>query len=89
MKRVSAVEFGRQYILVRYTDEADPPWAVGRELAIDWRKASNAERLAHVGYHVFHLFINDPTAVAANDEILQEWIGKLLHEQPGADHECP
>ena len=89
MKRVSAVEFGRQYILVRYTDEADPPWAVGRELAIDWRKASNTERLAHVGYHVFLLFVNDPEAVAANDEILQEWLGKLLQERPEENHERP
>ena len=89
MKRVSAVEFGRQHILVRYTDEGDPSWAAGRELAIDWRKASTAERLAHVGYHVFHLFINDPNAVALNDEILQEWLGKLLQERPEDNHDRP
>ena len=50
MKQVNAVEFGKNYVLVRYTDDTDPPWVAGRELAIDWRKASNAERLAHVGY---------------------------------------
>ena len=89
MKQVNAVEFGKHYMLVRYTDDTDPPWVTGRELAIDWRKVSNVGRLAHVGYHVFHLFVNDPGAVARNDEILQEWLGRLLDKELEDDHERP
>ncbi len=89
MKRVRAVEFQKEYILVRYVDEDDPPWTAGHELAINWRKESRVERLAHVAYHVFLLFVSRPDAVAANDEVLQEWIGKLIHEDPGEGHDVP
>lgn len=89
MTHIKQVEFDRDYLLIRYRDDEDPPWSAGRELAVNWRKDSHVERLAHVAYHVFYLFVTNPDGVAKNDEILQEWIGKLLHEQPGADHEFP
>ena len=89
VQRVKVVEFGKNLIYIRYTDDNDPPWARGRELAIDWEKNAHVERLAHVAYHIFRLFITNPEAVAANDEILQEWIGKLLNEHPEEGHELP
>lgn len=89
MKYVKAVDFQKDYLLVRYTDDEDPAWAVGREVAIDWRKDSKVQRLAHVAYHLFYLFVADPNAVTKNDEVLQEWIGRLLDERPEEGHDLP
>lgn len=89
MRYVKEVDFRKDIIVIRYTDDDDPAWAAGRELVIDWRKNPNVERLIHVAYHVLHLFVDNPAAVTVNDEVLQEWLGRLLQEQPGDGHETP
>jgi hypothetical protein len=89
MTYVKEVDFRKDVVVIRYTDDEAPAWAVGRELVIDWRKNPNVERLIHVAYHILHLLVTDPAAVAANDEVLQEWVGRLLQEQPEEGHDAP
>lgn len=89
MKHINRVDFQKNVVIIRYTDDQDPRWADERVLVVDWTKSLNAERLSHVAYHVFHLFIEHPDRVTVNDEVLQEWLGRLFDEHPAEEHETP
>ena len=89
MKHVREVDFHKDGVVIRYVDDDDPEWVRGHELALNVKKHPHVDRLLHVAYHVFALFVNDPQGVSANDEVLQEWIGRLLVEQPEDGHDSP
>ena len=89
MKHVHGVDAKKDHLIIRYSDDDDPPWVWGRELVVGWKDDPRVRRLAHVGYHVFHLLVNDPKAVTVNEEILQEWLGRLFDEHPREGHEHP
>ena len=89
MKQIHRIDFKEGTIAVRYTDDQDPKWAKERILDVDWRESAHVERLAHVGYHVFLLLVEHPELVETHDEILQEWVGRLLDQRPVEGHEAP
>ena len=92
MKRINRVEYDydRDRVTIQYSDEQDPKWVEGRVLAVTWGNSSHVVgRLMHVTCHIFLLLVQNPDYVETHDEILQEWLGKLFHEQPEDEHETP
>ena len=89
MKHISRVEFPRNLVIIRYNDDEDSKWVDERVLVVDWRKHPNVERLSHVAYHALLLLIEHPERVAAPDEALQEWLGRVFSLQPEQEHEKP
>lgn len=89
MRQISRIDFQNNIIAIRYNDDADPKWVDEQVLVVNWRKHPNVERLAHVGYHAFHLLVEHPERVAVSDEVLQEWLSQLFAEHPEQGHEKP
>lgn len=89
MRQISRIDFQNNLVIIRYNDDADPKWVDEQVLVVNWRKHPNVERLAHVGYHVFHLLIEHPERVASYDEVLQEWLGRLFNRESSEDHTVP
>ena len=80
MKRVHGVQALKDRIVIRYSDDEDPPWVWGREADVAWREDPNVRRITHLACHLFLLLLDDPKAVPANEEILQEWVARLFRE---------
>ena len=91
MKEIKRVEFQKDVIAIRYRDKDDPAWVEEQVLVVDcdWKKNAHVVRLAHVGYHCFHVLIEHPDVVEKNDEILTEWLTKLFDERLADGHERP
>lgn len=89
MTHLKRIDFDGNIIAIRYTDEQDPKWIEERLLAVNWRESSHLRRLVHVACHVFLLLIQNPECLETHDEVLQEWLGKLFHEQLEEEHETP
>ena len=92
MKRINRVEYDYDgdRVTIQYSDAQDPKWVEGRVLAVTWRNSSHVVgRLMHVTCHIFILLVQNPECLEANDEILQQWVGRLFDEQPVEDHETP
>ena len=89
MRRVSRVDFQNNLVIIRYNDDTDPRWVQEQVLVVNWRQSTNIDRLAHVGYHVFHLLVEHPEQTTVSDEVLQEWVGRLFSEEPDKEHEIP
>ena len=87
MKHIYRIEFQKEVAAIRYRDKDDPPWVDERLLIVDWKNHAHVERLLHVAYHLFQLLVENPGSVSANDEVLQEWIGRLFQERPEQGHE--
>ena len=87
--QLKRIDFGENLISIKYIDENDPKWVKDRVLTVNWRENSHLRRLGHVGCHMFLLLIQNPECVETHDEVLQEWIGKLFHEQLEEEHETP
>ena len=84
MKRVHGVQALKDRIVIRYSDDDDPPWVWGREVDVAWKDDPHVRRITHLTSHLCLLLLGDPKAVPANEEILQEWIAKLFR---GHSHE--
>jgi len=92
MKRINRVEYDyeRDRVTIHYSDEQDPEWAEGRVLAVTWGNSSHVVgRLMHVACHIFLLLVENPKCAETNDEILQEWLGRLFYKHPAEEHEVP
>ena len=89
MSHITRVEFPRNLVIIRYNDDEDSKWVDERVLVVDWRKHPNVERLAHVAYHTLLLLVEHPERVAAPDEALQEWLGRVFSLQSEQEHEKP
>ena len=88
MKHITGVDCPRKnYLVIHYWDDADPEWVDGRKLVLYMRAHPNVRRLCNVTSNIFELLATRPEAVTANEEVLQEWVGKLfqegLSEKPG------
>ena len=71
------------------TPDQDPKWADERVLVVDCKQGTLAQRLTHVGDHVFYLFVENPVLVDKEEEILQEWLGRLFDSHPAENHNLP
>jgi len=89
MRQISRIEFQKNLIILHYNDDADQKWVSEKVLVVDWSKDANIVRLTHVGYHLFDVLIENPQLVAANDEALLEWVGRLFDEHPAEGHGTP
>ena len=91
MRAISRIDFEENRFIIHYHDNADPKWVEEQVLAVncDWKKSAHVVRLAHVGYHCFHVLIEHPDGVEKHDEVLQEWLGRLFAEHLADGHERP
>ena len=87
MKHIREVDFQQDYLVIRYQDDDDPPWAQGRELIVGRRKHPHVDRLTDVAYRIFELLVSRPGDVAQSDEILQEWLVKRFNRVTEEDYE--
>jgi len=88
MRRVHGVNALKDRLVIRYSDDTDPPWVWGREVDVSWKESSHVRRVVRLTANLLELLVGDPQAIPANEEILQEWIARLLREHsqegPGA-----
>ena len=89
MREISRIEFQKDDLIIRFNDATAPTWVEEEILVVNWRQDAHLRRLAHVGYHCFHLLIEHPDFVEKNDEVLHEWLGKLFSEHPAEEHDAP
>ena len=89
MTQLKRIDFDKNIIAVRYTDDQDPEWAEERLLVVNWTKSSHLRRLIHVACHVFLLLIQNPEFVETHDEILEEWLSQLFNNDLAEEHEVP
>ena len=81
MKHVHDVRALKDRIVIRYSDDNDPPWVWGREVDVSWKENPHVRRVIHLTSQLLELLVGDPTAIPDNEELLQEWIAKLLSGQ--------
>ena len=81
MKHVHDVRALKDRIVIRYSDDTDPPWVWGREVDVSWKENPHVRRVIHLTSQLLELLVEDPTAIPNNEELLQEWIAKLLSGQ--------
>ena len=89
MKEIKRVEFQKDIVAIRFRDKDDPAWVDERLLIVDCQKDPHVARLVHVSYHLLLLLVEHPDLVSSNDEVLQEWIGRLFQERPVEGHDTP
>jgi hypothetical protein len=87
MVHVHRIEFQKDAIVVRYTDDEQPKWSEERIGFIHWREHPNATGLARVGISIFRMFVENPEFIAQNDEVIQEWLGKVFNDKTAAEIE--
>ncbi len=81
MKHVTGVDYPRKdYLLINYWEDTDPVWIDGRKLSIYLRAHPNLRRLCSVTSGIFELLLTKPEVVAADKEVLREWVEKLFEE---------
>ena len=80
MKHVHGVNALKDRLVIRYSDDEDPRWVWGHEVDVSWKEDPNVRRIIHLAYRCFDLLVTDPKAVPGNEEILQEWVARLLRE---------
>ena len=83
MKHVHGVQALKDRIVIRYSDDTDPPWVWGREVDVAWKDDPHVRRIVRLTCDLFLLLLADPQAAPANEEILQEWIARLFREHSG------
>ena len=89
MKRVHGVRALKDRLVISYSDDDDPPWVWGREVDVTWKEDPNVRRVIHLTYELLHLLVTEPNSVPSNEEILQEWVAKLLREHSGNGQKTP
>ena len=80
MKHIHGVRALKDRLVISYSDDGDPPWVWGREVDVTWKEDPNVRRVIRLTSELLHLLVAEPGAVPANEEILQEWIARLLRE---------
>lgn len=83
MRHVHGVRAMKDRLVISYSDDTDPSWVWGREVDVSWKENPGIGRVVRLTANLLELLVGDPQAIPANEEILQEWIARLLSEPSG------
>ena len=89
MKRVHGVRALKDRLVISYSDDDDPSWVWGREVDVSWKENPHVRRVIHLTSQLLELLVGGPTAIPNNEELLQEWIAKLLREHSEGGQKAP
>ncbi len=82
MRHITGVDCPRKnYLVIHYWLDEDPEWVDGRKVSIYLRADPTVKRLVNITSRIFELLLDQPEKLASNEEVLQEWLGKVWQEE--------